>query len=146
MNHLLQFITSLFIILFSAQAYSQANDSLYLKYSNRLIHRYGTTLMKGKDKISFQELAKAFAMSDLGLDQYHIAERKKTVARILGYVSMACGIASVSVISSNRSLGIGLLGGQFVTLIMGGSYRLSYQQHLDNAIYIRNKDYLFPGR
>lgn len=130
--------------LISAQ--ESPNDSLFKKYNSGFIYRYGSSIMKGGDKISFQELAKEFSMSDLGLDQYNIAKKKNTISRIFSFVSLAAGIASVSVIRSNRNLAFAFLGGQYVSLLAAGSYRHSSQQHLDRAIYIRNKDYLFPGR
>ena len=48
---------------------AQSGDSLYKKYSTGLIYRMGSSIKKGSDKISFQELSKEFSMSDLGLDQ-----------------------------------------------------------------------------
>jgi len=102
--------------------------------------------MKGGNKISFQELSREFSMSDLGLDQYQISKRKNTVSRILSLVSMASGLTGISFIRSNRDLAFVLLGGQYLTMMAAGSYRHSSRQHLDRAILIRNKDYLFPGR
>lgn len=107
---------------------------------------YGSSIMKGSERISFQELSKEFSMSDLGLDQYKIARKKNTVSRILSVVSMATSLTAISFIRSNRDVALILLGGQFLTLYVSSTFRNSSRQHLDRAILIRNKDYLFPGR
>lgn len=136
------------IILINLSLLSQAqnNDSLFYKYNNGLIYRYGGSIMKGGNKISFQELSREFSMSDLGLDQYQLSKRKNTVSRILSLVSMASGLTGISFIRSNRDLAYALIGRQYVTMMVAGSYRHSSRQHLDRAILIRNKDYLFPDR
>ena len=126
--------------------FSQNTDSLYKKYNTGFIYRYGSSIMKGGEKISFQELSKEFSVSDLGLDQYKIAKKKNTVSRILSLASIASGLIGITFINSNRNLAFGLIGGQYATLMASGYYRHSSRQHLDRAIYIRNKDYLFPGR
>jgi hypothetical protein len=125
---------------------AQNNDSLYKKYNTGFIYRYGSSIMKGGNKISFQELSKEFSMSDLGLDQYVIAKKKNTVSRILSLASIASGLVGISFFNSNRNLAYVLIGGQYATFMASGHYRHSSRQHLDRAIFIRNKDYLFPGR
>jgi hypothetical protein len=135
----------LFIIIYNV-SFAQNNDSLYKKYNTGLIYRYGSSIMKGGEKITFQELSKEFSMSDLGLDQYKMAKKKNTISRIFSFASLAAGIAAVSVVRSNRNLAFVFLGGQYATLMGSGYYRHSSRQHLDRAIFIRNKDYLFPGR
>ena len=107
---------------------------------------YGSSIMKGNERISFQELSKEFSISDLGLDQYQISKKKNTVSRILSIVSMAAGLTAISFIRTNRDLAFGLLGGQYLCMAASFSYRRASRQHLDRAILIRNKDYLFPGR
>lgn len=124
---------------------AQSGDSLYKKYSTGLLYRMGNSIKKGGDKISFQELAKEFSMSDLGLDQYMLAKRKKNIGTIFSFISIASGIASIATIRSNRNLGFGFLGGQYITLMVSMANRRASTQHLDRAIWIRNKDYLFPG-
>ena len=130
----------------TTQVIAQNSDSLYKKYNTGLIHMYGGSIMKGGERISFQELSKEFSMSDLGLDQYQISKKKNTVCRILSVVSMAAGLTAISFIRTNRDLAFGLLGGQYLCMAVSSTYRRSSRQHLDRAILIRNKDYLFPGR
>lgn len=125
---------------------AQSGDSLYKKYSTGLIYRMGGSIKKGGDKISFQELAKEFSMSDLGLDQYMLAKRKRKIGTIFSFISIASGIASIATIRSNRNLGFGFLGGQYMAMMVSMANRRASTQHLDRAIWIRNKDYLFPDR
>lgn len=141
---------SLFLLLslvfFTQFSFSQSNDSIYYKYNNGILYRMGGAIKKGGDKISFQELAKEFSMSDLGLDQYMLAKRKKTIGTIFMFTSLASGIASIASIRSNRNLAYGFLGGQYVTMMVSMANRRASMEHLDRAIWQRNKDYLFPGR
>jgi hypothetical protein len=53
---------------------------------------------------------------------------------------------AIAFVKSNRNLAYGFLGGQFVSMAVAGTYRRASMQHLDQAIWQRNKDYLFPGR
>lgn len=124
---------------------AQSGDTLYKKYSTGLLYRMGGSIKKGGDKISFQELAKEFSMSDLGLDQYMLAKRKRKIGTIFSFISIASGIASIATIRSNRNLGFGFLGGQYMAMMVSMANRRASTQHLDRAIWIRNKDYLFPG-
>ncbi|MBK8309613.1 MAG: hypothetical protein IPL04_00730 [Chitinophagaceae bacterium] len=63
--------------------------------------------------------------------------------------SIACGIASLAIISnnsSNRNTALIFLGGQIVTGYAGGKLSQLSAQNLDRALWQRNKDVLFPGR
>ncbi|MBI5858376.1 MAG: hypothetical protein HZB42_12100 [Sphingobacteriales bacterium] len=119
-------------------------DSAYQKYSYGLIYRMGGSIMKGKERITFQELGKEFSMSEIGLDQYKIAKRKLTIGKILLFTSFACGLIAGATGPNNMKLGFGFLGAQMVTLTMSMQSRGAGNRYLDQAIQIRNKDYLFP--
>ncbi len=134
---------SIFILVSSNAQYS--TDTLYRKYTNGLIYRLGGSIIKGNERITFQELSKEFSMSELGKDQYNLAKRKRTTSLILRLISTGCGIGALSLINNNRDLSIGLLAGQFVTLFGSSSVQQASQRNLDQAIWIRNKDYLFPA-
>ena len=134
---------SIFILVSSNAQYS--TDTLYRKYTNGLIYRLGGSIMKGNERITFQELSREFSMSDLGLDQYKLAKKKKTMATVLLYSSVACSVLGASFSKSNRDVAYGFLAGQFLTLWGSISFRHSGERNLDQAIWIRNKDYLFPA-
>jgi hypothetical protein len=134
------------LLLFTLSIYAQySTDTTYKKYSTGLIYRMGGYYMKGPQRITFQELGKEFSMSVIGLDQYNLAKRKFTTSRILTYASFACGIAAAAVGPSNQKLGFGFLGGQMIGLTMSMQSRAAGNKYLDQAIQIRNKNYLFPG-
>lgn len=102
--------------------------------------------MKGGDKINLLELAKEFSMSDLGLDQFKLFKRKRTTSRVLLFLSVASGFTAAAINNSNQKLAYGFLGGQFILLTGSMAYRQEANRYLDRAIWLRNKDYLFPGR
>jgi hypothetical protein len=138
------FIAAWFILpLLTTAQYS--TDTTYKKYTSGLIYRIGGTFMKGNQKINFQELRNEFSMSHIGTEQYNIARKKLTTAKIFLYTSLACSIAGGASINSNRNLGLGLLAAQLVSLSISAQSRNAGNKFLDQAIQIRNKDYLFPG-
>ncbi|MEI2824698.1 MAG: hypothetical protein V9F02_14880 [Chitinophagaceae bacterium] len=102
--------------------------------------------MKGQHKISFQEMGKEFSLSDIGLDLYKTAKRKLTFSKIFSFTSIACGLAAAAAISKNKDLGLGFLIGQMLSLSISIQNRISGNKFLDQAIQIRNKDFLFPGK
>lgn len=120
-------------------------DTTYKKYSTGVIYRMGGSIMKGPQKITFQELGKEFSMSDIGFDQYSIAKRKLTTGKILLFTSFACGVIAGATGPHNSKLGYGFLATQMVTLMMSVQSRSAGNKFLDQAIQIRNKEYLFPG-
>jgi hypothetical protein len=122
-----------------------STDSLYQKYSTHLIYRMGGSFMKGNQKLTFQELRNEFTMSDIGLEQYRIARKKLTTAKVFLYTSLACSFAGAAAFKTNRNLGFGLLAAQMVSLSISSQNRIAGNKFLDQAIQIRNKDYLFPS-
>lgn len=139
-------IILLFLIAFDTSA--QNNDSLRYKYNNQTIYRYGGYFLKGNERLTYKDLSKEFSMSDLGLAGYEKSKKYKTTGTIYRYISMAAGIAAVSVAAKgqNRDLAYGLMAGQFVTMFIGMRYSILSMQSADRAIWQRNKDLLFPAR
>ncbi len=127
-------------------AQTTRNDSLRIKYNNQTIYRYGNVYLKGVERISYQELAKEFSMSDLGLAAYEKSRKYKKTSTIFRYLSLASGLAAVGVAAqgNNRNLAYGFLGGQI--LFSFGTLRFNglSNQSLDRALWQRNKDLLFP--
>lgn len=123
-------------------------DSLRLKYNNQTIYRYGSTFLKGSERLGFRDLSREFSMSDLGLAGYEKAKKYKTTATIFRFVSLAAGIAVAGIAANgnNRDLAWGLLGGQIVTSFVSVHYNHLSSESLDRALWQRNKDLLFPAR
>lgn len=133
-------------ILLSAQTINY--DSLRFKYNNQTIYRYGTTFLKGSERLGFRDLGHEFSMSDLGLAGYEKAKKYKTTATIFRFISLAAGIAIAGVAANgnNKDLAWGLLGGQIVTSFVSLRYGQLSNQSLDRALWQRNKDLLFTAR
>ena len=122
------------------------NDSLQFKYNNQTIYRYGTSFMKGNERLTFKDLSKEFSMSTLGLELYQKAKKHSTISRIFMYASVFAGVAAIGVLADhgNRDLVYGLYAGQFALMFGGMRYRSLSMQSLDRALWQRNKDVLFP--
>ena len=137
-----------FLLVAASMMYAQQTDSLKYKYTNQTIYRYGGSLMKGTERLAFQELRNEFSMSDLGMAAYEKAKKYKTTSTIFRLASIAAGIATIAVIANNgnRNTASLLLGGQFVLSMVGGRYGMLSTQSLDKALWQRNKDLLFPAR
>jgi hypothetical protein len=142
-------ITVYFFFLFYTQnnLYSQNPDSLKYKYNNQTIYRYGSTYLKGNERLTFKDLSREFSMSDLGLATYLKARSYRTTSKILNYAGLITGIASISVLANhgNRNTAFILYGGYFVLFTTSMRYYSLSAQYLDRALWQRNKDLLFPG-
>lgn len=128
---------------------AQRTDSLKYKYINESIYRYGNVMMKGTERISFQEMRNEFSMSETGMDAYLKAKKYKSTSMVFRIISMAAGIVLIGVVANHptnnqRSLIYGLFGGQLVFSMVSGRYNALSNQTLDKAIWQRNKDLLFP--
>lgn len=143
MKLILVFIAFTFFLRSEAQYFT---DTIFNKYENGLLFRMGNSFMKGQHKISFQEMGKEFSLSDIGLDLYKTAKRKLTFSKIFSFTSIASGLAAAATISKNKDLGLGFLIGQMLSLSISIQNRISGNKFLDQAIQIRNKDFLFPGK
>ncbi|MDZ4793415.1 MAG: hypothetical protein SGI83_03970 [Bacteroidota bacterium] len=132
----------------TSSLYSQNTDSLKYKYTNQTIYRYGSSFMKGTERLNFGQLRNEFAMSEMGLAAYDNARKYKTTSIVFRLASIAAGIATIAIISKdgNRSTAYVLLGSQFVLGLGGGRFSMLSAQSLDKALWQRNKDLLFPAR
>ena len=144
------------VILFSsamnANLHSQNTDSLKYKYTNQTLYRYGSSFMKGTERLTFPELRNEFTMSELGLASYEKAKKYRTTSIVLRTISLAASLSALVIVSRNnltnnrRNLAYGLFGGQLVFSIAGAKYGILSTQSLDKALWQRNKDLLFPAR
>ena len=135
------------LIVFWLTSEAQLADSMRFVYNNQTIYRYGSSFLKGNERLSFSDLEKEFSMSDLGIDSYTKAKRYRTTSMVFRIGSMLSGLAAVAVASNstrNRNTVYVLLGGQFAFAFGGSRYSSLSQQNLDRAIWQRNKDVLFP--
>lgn len=136
-------------MIFHNKPFAQKTDSLHLVYNNQTIYRYGGSFLKGNEKLTFKDLSREFNMSDLGQISYDKAKSYRSKSIIFKVASIACGIASLVIISnnnSNRNTALIFLGGQIVTGYAGGKLSQLSAQSLDRALWQRNKDVLFPVR
>jgi Tfp pilus assembly ATPase PilU len=57
---------------------------------------------------------------------------------------MFSGIAAIGFINSNRNVSYAGLGGQLVFMMLSTNHAQRANQHLDRALWLYNKDILFP--
>ncbi len=140
-------ILLLISLLFAVNAFSQTNDSLLKKYDNELIYRYGSSFMKGTDKLSFNALQGEFKNPSLPFDLYQKAKRNKTVGTVLRYVSLLA-IVGVAKGARDNNMGMvyGFMGGQLALGITGIMLNQKSLADTDRAIRLYNRELLFPGR
>ena len=145
-DYIIKSVTLKALLLIAIGSNAQYNtDTIYKKYTTGLIYRLGWSFMKGNQKLTFQELGKEFFMSEIGLDQYNLAKRKRTEGKIFFYTGLACGIIAGAIGPKNKNLGFAFIGGQIVSLSLSARSNATGNKFLDQAIQIRNKDYLFSG-
>jgi hypothetical protein len=138
----------LFIFLIvTFMAKSQTTDSLLYKYNNQTIYRYGSSFLKGAEKLSFLDLRSEFSVSETGLSAYLKAKRFRTQSKVLRILSFFSGVSSVFVIANNgnRKVALTLLSGQLIAGYGSLKYYQLSAQSLDRAIWQRNKDVLIPS-
>src|ERR1700750_1520015 len=96
------------LILISSQVFSQTTDTILKKYDQQFIYRYGSSFMKGGNKLSFGDLQHEFNNKSLSYDLYISSKKNKTVSTILRILST---IAIVGVVKAARDNNSGLAYG-----------------------------------
>lgn len=127
---------------------AQSTDSLHYRYNNSTLYRKGTFYMKGNERLRFQELKKEFDISPVGLDLYMKSMKMRKLSKVFSIASMFTGLAAISIISTQpqKNTTYLLIGGQMALGIFSMQFRMQSSQYLDQAIWQRNKDVLFPGK
>jgi hypothetical protein len=138
----------IFILVFvSTQAFSQATDTLLKKYDQQFIYRYGSSFMKGGNKLSFGDLQNEFNSKSPSFDLYIKSRNNKTVSTVLRFVSIFAILGVLKGASDNNTgLAYGFLAGQLATALLSQHYRSKSIADLDRALQIRNRELLFPGK
>jgi hypothetical protein len=145
-------ITLIILLVTGATIQAQEIESLKNKYTNQTIYRYGGSIMKGTERLSFPALQKEFTMSELGLVSYNQSKKYRTTSMIFRFASLASSIAALAIASENnlttnrRNLAFGFLGGQIVFGLVATNFSMLSNKSLDKALWQRNKDLLFPAR
>lgn len=137
----------IFLCLSGNPCYSQNADSIKYKYNNLTIYRYGSSFMKGTERLSFGELKNEFSMSEIGLAAYNKAKGYKTYSTVFRIASLAVTLTSLAIIADNgnRNTINLLLVGEIVLGLGTGRFGMLSAQSIDRALWQRNKDVLFPG-
>ena len=131
--------------LISSQGFSQITDTTLKKYDQQFIYRYGSSFMKGGNKLSFRDLQNEFNNQSPSFDLYIRSKNNKALSTILRFVSMFAVIGVVTAARDNNSgLAYGILAGQLATALVSQHYRIKSTIDLDRALQIRNRELLFP--
>jgi hypothetical protein len=140
-------VVLLLSLVFTANAFSQNNDTLLRKYNRQFITRFGSNFMMDNQKLSFRELQPEFDHSSLGMEFYQRAKKQRNLGNVFRFVALGAMFGTISGISNrNNSTAFIFLGVQFVSTIISGSFRLRSVTETDRALQIRNRELLFPGR
>ena len=145
----MKFLFCLIVMKFFLQTvlFAQKTDSLKLAYNNGTIYRYGGYFMKGSERLTFKDLEHEFDFSELAKISYDKAKRTGKTAKFLTYAGIIANAAVLTfIVNNNRNVAYISLGAQFVLIGVSGSYRRQSAQHLDRALWQRNKDFLFPPK
>lgn len=137
----------IFILAFiSSQAFSQT-DTWLKKYDQQFIYRYGSSFMKGGNKLSFRDLQNEFSSKSPSFDLYIKSKNNKTISTILRFVSTFAIFGVIKAARDNNTgLAYGFLAVQLVTALVSQHYRSKSTIDLDQALQIRNRELLFPGK
>ena len=129
----------------SSQAFSQITDTLVKKYDQQFLYRYGSSFMKGGNKLSFIDLRTEFKSPSPSFDLYLKSKKDKTISTVLRLVSAAAIFGVIKGARDNNSnLTYGFLAGQLVTGVASRFFHNKSVTELDRAIHIRNRELLFP--
>jgi len=137
----------IFIFAFiSSLAFGQTTDTVLKKYDQQFIYRYGSSFMKGGNKLSFRDLQNEFNSKSPSFDLYIKSKNNKKISTILRFVSIFAIVGVVKGASDNNTgLAYGFLAGQLVTALVSQHYHNKSTVDLDRALQIRNRELLFPG-
>jgi len=138
----------IFIFVFlSIHVFSQTSDTLLKKYDQQFIYRYGSSFMKGGNKLSFSDLQSEFNSKSPSFDLYIKSKNNKKISTVLRFVSIVAIVGVIKGASdNNKGLAYGCLAGQLSTALLSVHYRNKSTSDLDHALQMRNRELLFPGK
>lgn len=125
----------------------QDTDSLRLLYNNKVIYRYGSSYMEGNNKLSFADLETKMLINSDTLGLCKKSKKQKRVAFVLNLSSLACTAVNILRIGDGRfntTPTYLLIIGQMGFTLAAGQIRSSSIKTLDRAIWLRNREILFP--
>lgn len=139
-------ILAFICLLVSSHVFSQS-DTILKKYDQQFLYRYGSSFMKGGNKLSFADLQSEFRSPSLSFDLYKKSKKDKTISMVLRFVS-TLGLIGVikGAQDNNRNLAYASLAGQLAVGLTSQLFQNKSITELDRAIQIRNREVLFPGR
>lgn len=138
----------IFIFIFiNSQAFCQTTDSILKKYDQQFIYRYGSSFVKGGNKLSFGDLRNEFNSKSPSFDLYLRSKKNKTTSTIFRILSTIAVVGVVKAARNNNTgLAYGIFTGQLATLFVSQHYRRKSTVDLDRALQIRNRELLFSGK
>jgi hypothetical protein len=139
------FITACIFTYTTTQA--QYTDTLRQKYNNQTLYRYGSVFMKGTEKFRFADLEPQMKISEEAYLLYRTAKKEKKISFVLNLGSLVLAGINVAGLVSTQSVTTRtyiLLGGQIACGIGAAQFGKSSVRNLDRAIWIRNREILFP--
>jgi len=134
--------------IFSETATAQSIDTLKARYNNETLHFFRGYIAKGQneERIRNTDLKNEFAMSPEGAKEFDQFRKKKTVAMVFSSVAFAC-IITGAIIEHNtpKNPGAGFLLGFGIGFdIVSLPFAFGSHKKLHHAIWLRNRDILFP--
>jgi len=133
------------------QSFSQINvstDPLKTRYENETLHFSNGYISKGLngERIRWADLKNEFSVSPEGAKEFDRFRKKKTTATILAGLALGC-VVTGSIIEHNtpKSTPAAILIGFGIGFEIGTiPYFFGGEKRLHHAIWLRNRDVLFP--
>jgi len=140
------FMTCLIFFVATGQK-NMAIDSLKERYRNETLHLFQGYIAKGEndERIRGTDLKNEFSMSPEGFKEFTLAQANRKTAIILAGSALSLIIAGGIIHNgNNKDLGIGLMIGGAALNLISIPFSISSTKKLHHAIWLRNRDILFP--
>ena len=125
---------------------SQNLESLRAIYKTETIYRSGSSFIKGGNNLRFADLEHELSDSKLGLEFFLKSKSNRTASKILRIVSIVSIFTIMPFISDNRNATFGFVAGNFILNGTSTYYTARSDKYIDQAIWYRNAEVLFPQR
>lgn len=137
-------VISLLLICFVAQSNAQINnDSMRIQYKNKTF-KIGNGITMNGFLLGKNEVQNLMLISPEATLYYKSYLKNKKPATILPIIGLATSITGIFVSKSNKNVGIAMIYGGNVFNVVAAFFRKKANINLQNAVWMYNRDVLFP--
>jgi hypothetical protein len=137
-------VLSFFLICFVLQSNAQiTNDSMRIQYKNKTF-KLGNGITMNGFLLGKNEVQNLMLISPEATLYYKLYLKNKKPGTILPFIGLAASVTGIFVSQKNKDAGIAMIYGGNLINFAAALFRRKANINLQNAVWLYNRDILFP--